>query len=446
MSNVPITPLDLYIVTYNCGRAHIDIDSFASQLFNGLSEPKLPDVLVLALQEIAPLGPSLIGGSLLKSYYNRIDKAVQKAGGKINGSSASADQDGPSYKTVTAWNVGMIAIMVYTLDGEAIQDLETAGVGFGVREMGNKAAAGTRFTYRRGALSTELTFVSAHLEAMEDEVQTRNDNWKSIVRGLVFSSTVGSHAPSSEERPLLSISSHDASIYKSTSHLFVAGDLNYRTSTIAPSPTDHAESFPQPHHDESSPQHMSALFENDQLNQERLAGRTCHGLVEAPVKFPPTYKYDPKEPFNTPDEDLTKWHWATHRWPSWCDRILYLDVPSWLKAQNPDAKITTHKYTALPLFPTSDHRAVVLHISVPLLPIPKPDEEEERDNPDPRIHPPYDIDIDWRSKREKARRLELMTGLSVYCTTTVEGIGGMTATLAVFVGAVYYMIQHGWLW
>lgn len=433
--------ISLYILTFNCGQALIDVDAFASQLFDGLSQPKLPDLLVLSLQEIAPIPHSLIGGSFLIPYFSRFHHAVQNAAIKL----ASRTNDTPKYTAIAARNVGMIGIMVFAKDPSAIQDLETGGVGVGLAEMGNKGAFGVRFTYHGdGAASTELTFVAAHLAAMEDEVLRRNEDWKNIARSLVFSSSTnerGNVTPSSgEERPLLSISPQDATIYKSTSHLFVAGDLNYRTSSISPSPSDHIETFPQPHHDASSPNHFSSLFERDQLGQERAAGRTLHGLIEAPVTFPPTYKYDSKEPFLTPDEDLSKWPWAKHRWPSWCDRILYLDMPSWMKSQKPDARIIAHKYTALPLQPTSDHRAVTMEFTVPLIPIPKPDEEEEAASEDPRVHPPFDIDIDWKSRRYRARLLELLAGFTTYFITTGEGYGVIIATIIGVVGG-YFIIK-----
>ena len=436
--------ISLYILTFNCGGSLIDVDAFASQLFDGLSQRKLPELLVLSLQEIAPIPHSFIGGSFLIPYFSRFHQAVQNAAIKL----ASTTNDIPIYTAITARNVGMTGIMVFAKDPSAIQDLETGGVGVGMAEMGYKGGIGVRFTYRAsGPAYTELTFVAAHLAAMEDKLLRRNEDWKNIASRLVFSSSTkqrGNLASSSEERPLLSISPQDASIYKSTTHLFVAGDLNYRTSTISPSATDHIETFPQPHHDESSPNHFNSLFERDQLSQERAACRTLQGLVEAPVTFPPTYKYDSREPFLTPDEDLAKWHWAKHRWPSWCDRILYLETPSWMKSQRPDASLVAHKYTALPLQSTTDHRAVTIEFSVPLIPIPKPNEEEEAASKDPRVHPPFDIDINWKSRRERARTLELLAGFTLYFTTTGEGNSVVIATIVGVVGG-YFALRALWM-
>jgi hypothetical protein len=161
-------------------------------------------------------------------------------------------------------------------------------------------------------------------------------------------------------------------------------------------------------------------------------------MIEAPITFPPTYKYTSNEPFLVPDEAISQWNWASHRWPSWCDRILYLDIPVWLKRRAPDAQIVVHKYVALPLFPTSDHRAVALALTVPLIPIPSPDEDEDSD--DPRIKPPFDINPDWKSRRQRARALELIVGFGLYLTCTWEG-GAVVLGTALGIAGGYWMVR-----
>jgi hypothetical protein len=424
--------LSLYVLTFNCGRELIDTSAFASQLFNGLDSPQLPDLLIISLQELAPLAYSYIGGSFLVPYFSRIQEAVGIAAKNLTG--IETDRYG---NPVAICNVGMTAIMAFAKDSAAIDGIETTGVGLGTWEMGSKGAVGLRLLY----LDTELTFVAAHLAAMEENLERRNENWKNLVRGLVFPSSMQerkgnaaslSRTPREDEQGLLPISSQFTGIYRPTSHMFLAGDLNYRTSSLKPSPTDYLDSFPQPHHDEDSPQHHSNLFEYDQLTQEREAGRTCHGMIEAPVTFPPTYKYTSDEPFLVPDQDISQWNWARHRWPSWCDRILYLDVPAWLKRQAPGAQIVAHKYIALPLFPTSDHRAVALALTVPLIPIPSLDENE--DGNDPRIKPPFDVNPYWRPERQRARALELIVGFGLYFTSTWEGRAVLVGTVAGIAG------------
>ena len=103
------------------------------------------------------------------------------------------------------------------------------GVGLGASEMRNKGAVGVRFTYYdNGRASTEFTFVAAHLAAMEEALDRRNEDWMDIVRGLVFSSA---SSKSPRKSP-----SHSAGIYKPTSHLFIArrSQLSHISSQAKP--------------------------------------------------------------------------------------------------------------------------------------------------------------------------------------------------------------------
>jgi len=309
-----------------------------------------------------------------------------------------------------------------------VEDVETGGVGLGVANMGNKAAVGVRFKLRFEHGETDLTFISAHLAPHEFALQRRNEDWKNIVRRLVFSSSATNtrviSSTAGEERPLLSLNPHDSTIYKPTSHLFVAGDLNYRTSLISPSPTDHIDSFPQPNHDQSSPRSFSRFFENDQLSQERAAGRTCHDLIEPAVTFPPTYKYDTETTSADPDDERLPW--AKHRWPSWCDRILYREMPA------SKAKLQALKYVSLGISRTSDHRPVALEVRVPL------DQTNMAVSEDHEFEAaPYNIDVDWKTKRERARVLELVAGYTSYYTTTTDGIVLVVGVLAAIAAAYF---------
>jgi hypothetical protein len=47
-------PLEIYFLTFNCGRALIDSSLFASHFFNALpkSQAQLPDVISISLQEV----------------------------------------------------------------------------------------------------------------------------------------------------------------------------------------------------------------------------------------------------------------------------------------------------------------------------------------------------------------------------------------------------------
>lgn len=411
--------LEAYVLTLNCGRTQVQPDIFAQHLWDGLvSDTVSPVLLVLCLQEIAPIGYSFLGGSFLTPYFNALRQAVRLA---------SKDT---SYVNLITRNVGMTGIMIFVRE-DAVPNLEwlqTAGVGVGVQGMGNKGAAAVRMGYRAGDDILSFIFVSAHLAAMEDAVERRNQDYQDIAKGLVFQSETGpkpierdeqdEHAPLLEGLP--ESSSSTSGMY-STSYLFVGGDLNYRTSTTRPTAEDIRE-FPTISGDPADPRHYSLFRFKDQLTQQLQANKTLHGLTEATITFPPTYKYQERTAPLGPDG----WKWATHRWPSWCDRILFLNLPSTMLP----AKIKVHKYAPLPLFTTSDHRGVALSVSIPLKAIATPNPSE-----DPRDVPPFATDPEWKAKRDAARRKELVVGVVAYLGLTWEGNGLLLASVIGVLGS-----------
>ena len=445
--------LSAYTLTYNCGRIPIHPPTLSASLFSALpprSPP--PDILILCLQELAPISYSFLGGSYLVPYLSPLRHAVTLAGAAL---------DNADYVNVITRNVGMTVIMIFVLRDQTSQVrwLETSGVGVGVQEMGNKGAVGVRMGWSIGDSTIDLTFISAHLAPMEDALKRRNEDWKNIVRGLVFTSVsptavrkrttqrLPQEPSSADTEPLLPASGQPeedsiplmSGLYTPTSHLILGGDLNYRTSTTPPSETTYL-SYPQPTKDSSASEHFSHLLKRDQLTPERLANRTCHGLQEAPISFPPTYKYSEKARANASKlaalgDDEGNWDWSKHRYPSWCDRILYLDSPEWAKRkeshQAPSSSdIKVQGYKALPLMTTSDHRPVACCFSIPAEPIPEPTGEEEDEAKDNvRLVPPFGLDPLWREKREAARRKEVLVGIAAYLSLTWEGRGIVVAII-----------------
>lgn len=432
--------LEAYVVTFNCARELVNPNVFAQHFFNGMGGPKAPDVLIVSLQEIAPIAYSFLGGSYLEPYFEKVRTTVDTAARAF---------DGASYVNIITRNIGMTAIMAFVLQNETqnIDRIETAGVGVGLHEMGNKGAVGLRFDYGTQEQETKLCFVAAHLAPMEDAVSRRNDDWKNLVRGLVFTPLGASAARTSTRKhgpeevdedsaPLLPGSPDNSTapttgIYAPTSHLVFAGDLNYRTSKIKPSPIDY-QVFPQPTQDTTDSRHYSNLLKEDQLSREMKAQRTCHGLCEVAIDFPPTYKYSDKARAVAAINGDGQWQWARHRWPSWCDRILYLELSSRLKAQDRRLQIQTHKYTALPLMSTSDHRPVALSLNIPLKTIPHQDSGVDAD--DVRLNPPFSLDPRWRQKRTMARRKELAVGAGAFLILTWEGRIVLLATITGAIG------------
>ncbi|OJD18206.1 hypothetical protein AJ78_01764 [Emergomyces pasteurianus Ep9510] len=425
--------LGVYVLTFNCARNVIQQDSFASHLFDvlpksGPQSADLPEILVLSLQEIAPIAYAFLGGSFLDPYFNAFCRSVNIAAG---------DQH---YENIIKKNVGMTAVMVFVRGdvAENIAWIETAEVGVGVQEVGNKGAAGARIGYQIQEGTVDLTFVAAHLAPNEWAVERRNEDWKNIAQKLVFSK-VGNSGESTQTRdggneedvPLLqtewSDRDGDSGLYSPKSYLFVAGDLNYRTSSVRPGPQDHKK-FPLPTEDISSHRHYSHLLAKDQLTQELRAQKTLQDLSEAPITFMPTYKFSSSTHQTTPEHQPGTWTWAKKRWPSWCDRVLYRNFSS--PPSTGQGGFEVQGYDALPIFQTSDHRAVALSASVPLKPV----------LPPAIFLPPFDIDPNWESKRLTARRKEVVVGVAAYLGLTWEGNGLLLSTSLILIGS-YFALQ-----
>ncbi|OQN96395.1 hypothetical protein B0A48_17647 [Cryoendolithus antarcticus] len=421
--------LSIYITTFNTARTLPSLTHLASALFSDPPTPSPipPDLIVLCLQELAPLGYSFLGAAYLTPYFSRLSNVVQRA-------VAARFEDGVEYETLLAQNVGMTGLMVFVRRDvrERVRWIETAGVGVGVWEMGNKGAVGARL----GVVGEDeevvpVTFVSAHLAAGEGEVERRNEDWKSICEGLVFTREVSSPSQDTsmeESAPLLgeasSPSSKDpttssssiSSLFSPPSHIFLAGDLNYRTSSTSPRPSDH-QTWPSPL---SATHTFQSLLASDQLTRERLAHRTLHNLTESLVTFNPTYKYSASAQAHPAAQSVGKGSkpeepgsdaWARHRVPSWCDRILYL----------PSSNPRIASYTALPVQPSSDHRPVALAFSIEL-------------EPAVGAEAPFKVKKDWNERRAVARRLEVIVGLAAYLGWTWEGEALLVATVVGIVG------------
>jgi hypothetical protein len=441
--------LNVYIVTFNCGGTAINANALQTCLLNKLpKDAELPDVLVLCLQELAPRAVCFLGGPFLTSYFDAFRRAVE---------GAAAFRDNMSYVNTFTRNVGFTAIMVFVRQDQKkrVAWLETAGVGFGLWGMANKGSVGLRMGYKVDHDADdvmEMAFVSAHLAAHEGQkyLAERRQDWRTLVQGLVFT-LVGKRPQQrvvidreGEDAPLLQGIPDDAGgflyqgarsrtslddsmiygMYKPTSHLFFAGDLNFRTSATPPTKEDY-ERYPQPTEDTENAKHYSHLLPHDELKHEMDESRVLQGLSEHEIDFPPTYKYNTsamKSPVQ--DDDVPEWPWTHRRWPSWCDRVLWMELPAWMRYQSRASKIVANAYGALPLLKTSDHRPVALSISIPLMSIPAPepdDVEAEAIDRDQRIKPPFNLDPRWREKRASARWKEIVVGMVMYLSWTYEG-------------------------
>ncbi|KAF2439039.1 DNase I-like protein [Karstenula rhodostoma CBS 690.94] len=412
--------IDAYLLTFNCARHRVNPETLAPALFDALPKAAaVPDVLAISLQEVAPIAYSFLGGSYLKPYFDRITTTVHLAAHLHSHGSERLEH-------VATRSLGLTALMIFAKPGflERIQYIQAAGAGVGLWNMGNKGAVAMRIGVSRQGSDEMLnvTFVAAHLAPHEKEVAARNQNWEDIVRNMVFATDNDSAYSYCDEAPLWASGEAPAGktgLFHPGSHLFVAGDLNYRTRNEGPGPDAH-ETYPQPAASDTLPEHFSHLLKTDQLNRERKANHTLHGLEELPIDFPPTYKYSLRKDKNAnSSKPEDRWQWATHRYPSWCDRILYLPSPA------SASKLSPQIYTALPIQATSDHRPVALSVRID-------DNALAADAGDIRSNPPFPINAEWKARNDAARRYEIVVGVMSYLVLTNKG----KTTIAVVLGAV----------
>lgn len=405
---------ELYLLTFNCARNLVDPESLAPSLFDALPpKASVPDILAISLQEISPIAYSFLGGSYLTPYLERITATVDLA--------VELRGDGNEHlQHVATRSLGMTALMIFARPraAERIRWIQTAGAGVGFWNTGNKGAVAMRLGLScPGATEMLLTFTGAHLAPMENNVAARNGDWENIVRNLVFVNDSESGYSVSETAPLLSSELSEppedgGGLFNAESHVFFAGDLNYRTSDQSPGPDAH-KSYPQPAPSDSI-RHFSHLLTRDQLIREKEANRTLHGLQEMPINFPPTYKYaiDPRKSSNVgknpaSSDNEEPWSWSKHRYPSWCDRILYRP-----------GRVKPHVYTALPIQPTSDHRPVALSLRIDDHSVAQPASLSHGEG---SAKPPFPMNPDWRSRKDAARRLEVVIGILSYLALTTKG-------------------------
>lgn len=419
---------ELYLLTFNCARELVDPQSLAPSFFDALPKAApVPDLIAISLQEIAPIAYSFLGGSYLKPYFDRITTTVQLA--------ADLRSHG-QLEHIATRSLGMTGLMIFATPKftQRIRWIQSAGAGVGFSNMGNKGAVAMRLGIScPGADKTlDLTFSAAHLAPMESNVAARNKDWENVVRNLVFINDDDSAYSAIEERPLLAASEEQPidhnGLFTAGNHVFFYGDLNYRTHDSPPDEEAH-KSYPRLAASDDSPAHYSRLLAADQLLREKAANRTLHYFEELPINFPPTYKYatpkgnsssSPKRALTVEDED---WKWSKHRYPSWCDRILYL--PS-----HPSSKLEPQHYTALPVQLTSDHRPVALSLRVDDKPL-------AEGNNDIRSQPPFPINPRWKARRDAARRWEVIVGVLSYLVLTGKGNAILATILGTLVGSLW---------
>lgn len=265
---------------------------------------------------------------------------------------------GDDWVQASAASLGAVRVNLYMRKEVTATNVESDAVACGLAGMlVNKGAAAVRC--RVG--TTHFLFVGAHLCAHAKHTKRRNADFRRIDASLFRAASASlipfklprapkGAPPSADEDEeededaqwempswisdafatgsgTRLVDSHDRVIF--------AGDLNYRITMNDRALFD--QSF-----DRASP---VDLLSYDELPDQIESKAAFDGFVEAPLNFPPTYKFDK----GTDDYDTSK----KRRVPAWTDRILF----------TPDG-VAPYYYDSVAAVRRSDHRPVVAKFAI----------------------------------------------------------------------------------
>ncbi|XP_076380429.1 inositol-3-phosphate synthase isoform X3 [Megalopta genalis] len=187
---------------------------------------------------------------------------------------------------------------------------------------------------------TSFLFVTAHLTAHQDKVKERVNDIKRIIRNLDLPKDLPTRHRSKD-------------VTQNFDCVFWCGDLNFRLAQPR-------EEVIQWVTDTCFPQQSPVNLHKDQLRTTLNEGAVLRGFEEAPITFPPTYKYDP----GTQNFDSS----SKQRTPAYTDRILFKGkghTKGYIRRVShestnsyKDGVIECLVYDSVPSICTSDHKPV----------------------------------------------------------------------------------------
>lgn len=200
-----------------------------------------------------------------------------------------------------------------------------------ISQIKTKGAVGIGFTF----FGTSFLFITSHFTSGDSKVYERVLDYNKIIEALALPKGLP------DTNPYRSTASDVTTRYD---EVFWFGDFNFRLSKDRVG----VETILK----QAAGLDMAPLLQHDQLSKEMKDGSIFKGFHEAPIHFPPTYKYD----VGCDVYDST----SKQRTPSYTDRILYRN------RQVDDIKVI--KYSSCSSIKTSDHRPVVGMFQVKLRP------------------------------------------------------------------------------
>ncbi|GAB4862009.1 hypothetical protein Ancab_037263 [Ancistrocladus abbreviatus] len=275
-------------------------------------------ILVVGLQEVE-MGAGFLAMSAAKETVGLEGSAIGQMWQDAIGKTI---QEGSTFERVGSRQLAALLVAIWQVVRKSIRthvgDLEVGAVacGFG-RAIGNKGGVGLRLRVH----DRIICFVNCHLAAHLEAVNRRNADFDHIFRMMVFTrhsnllNVAAASSPSSSQvlRPANGASANpevERPELSDADMVIFFGDFNYRLFGIT---YDEAR-------DLVSQRSFEWLRKKDQLRAEMKAGKVFHGMREAIIRFPPTYKFARNVPgLGGYDSGEKK------RIPAWCDRIIYRD-------------------------------------------------------------------------------------------------------------------------
>ncbi|CAJ1969738.1 unnamed protein product [Cylindrotheca closterium] len=234
---------------------------------------------------------------------------------------------GDDYTNISQETRGQMRLFIWALKDVApgIRDIKVTGVNTGVGNvLANKGGIVASMVFH----DTRLTFLSAHLAAHEGDryYNARCSNMFDILKGSKTFDLGNKHSIDT------TISSH---------HMFVLGDLNFRTKFHDASTATHAEKFERASK-LIEEQDWNGLYRYDELHKGVRLGEVLVDFDTLPCNFNPTFKVERTHGYDYKDQRI----------PSYTDRILFKSAPGLRTNLRPLG------YEPCEDFITSDHKPI----------------------------------------------------------------------------------------
>jgi phosphatidylinositol-bisphosphatase len=240
------------------------------------------DIFAIGFEEIV----DLTAQNIVKSsddnamlWYKKIIECLNRSG------------QGHDYVQLNAENLQLVGVCLFVFvlrkHVGSIKDIciSKTKTGFG-GTAGNKGGVLLRFIY----YNTSMCFVCSHFAAHQKEIRQRNEDFRQIYESSEF-----------QGQAVTSLSKIETKFHD---YVFWCGDLNYRIDLS----NDVCRSL-------IGQRNWDPLLKEDQLCTQRNANNVFREFNEAPILFPPTYKYNLNEDTYDRSEKC--------RVPAWTDRILW---------------------------------------------------------------------------------------------------------------------------